>query len=322
MIGNDLVRARGLVKRFQTGRRLLGSGGRQVHAVSGVDLTIRAGEFFGLVGESGSGKSTTGRMLIRLLEPDEGSVEFEGTDILALPERELRKVRRHFQIIFQDPYAALNPRMTVRTLVEEPLKIHRIGSGRADRLDRAVELLARVGLDRTALDRYPHEFSGGQRQRIGIARAIACSPRFLVADEPVSALDTPVQAQIINLMLDLREQLGLAYLFIAHDLNLVRRVCDRVAVMYLGKIVEEGAGADLYRDPRHPYTRALLASTPRQEPGIPHPPAVNGEPPSPVSPPAGCRFHPRCPVAVEECSRTEPELIDIGGGRKVACHLE
>ena len=322
MIGDDLVRARGLVKRFRSGRRLFRSGGSQVHAVSGVDLTIRAGEFFGLVGESGSGKSTTGRMLIRLLEPDAGSVEFDGTDILALSERELRKVRRHFQIIFQDPYSALNPRMTVRTLVEEPLKIHGIGSGRADRLDRVMELLTRVGLDRTALDRYPHEFSGGQRQRIGIARAIACSPRFLVADEPVSALDTPVQAQIINLMLDLRDQLDLAYLFIAHDLNLVRRVCDRVAVMYLGKIVEEGGGVDLYRDPRHPYTRALLASTPRQEPGVPNAPAVTGEPPSPVSPPSGCRFHPRCPVAVAECSRVEPPLISIGGGRKVACHLE
>jgi oligopeptide/dipeptide ABC transporter ATP-binding protein len=211
--------------------------------------------------------------------------------------------------------------MLVGDIVGEGIQALGLGKGGAPRRARVAELLEQVGMSADAADRYPHEFSGGQRQRIGIARAIACSPRFLVADEPVSALDTPVQAQIINLMLDLREQLGLAYLFIAHDLNLVRRVCDRVAVMYLGKIVEEGRGADLYRDPRHPYTRALLASTPAQEPGPPPAPAVTGEPPSPVSPPKGCRFHPRCPDAVEECNQVEPPLISIGERRKVACHL-
>jgi oligopeptide/dipeptide ABC transporter ATP-binding protein len=316
-----LVEARGLVKSFQRRDGLLGPRGPAVRAVDGVDLTVGEGETLGLVGESGSGKSTTGRLLIRLLEPDAGTLRFEGTDLLALRPRELRRMRRRFQIVFQDPYGSLNPRMRVGSIVAEPLTIHGIGASRRERKEMAAKLLEDVGLDRSAMDKYPHAFSGGQRQRIGIARAIACSPRFLVADEPVSSLDPPVQAQIVNLMVELQERLGLAYLFIAHDLRLVEHISDRVAVMYLGKIVEEAPAGALYADPLHPYTKALLASTPKTTPGAPTPPAVAGETPSPANPPSGCRFHPRCPVAVDVCPRVEPALLPAGPGRKVACHL-
>lgn len=320
MSEKPLVEGRGLVKTFRTGGALFRSRSPVVHAVDGVDLEVREGETLGLVGESGSGKSTTGRMLIRLVEPDAGTIRFDGVDLLGLPPRELRRMRRHFQMIFQDPYGSLNPRMRVGSIVEEPLIIHKIGAGRAERRERVAGLLEQVGLDPGVADRYPHEFSGGQRQRVGIARAIACSARFIVADEPVSALDAPVQAQILNLMSDLQERLGLSYLFIAHDLRVVEHVSDRVAVMYLGRIVEEAAAPELYREPLHPYTRALLASTPADRPGTPTPPALAGEPPSPTSPPAGCRFHPRCAVAEPVCSRDDPELLAVGD-RKVACHL-
>ena len=316
-----LIEARGLVKSFATRSSFWGRGSQRVHAVDGVDITVNAGETVGLVGESGSGKSTTGRLLIRLIEPDAGSVRFDGTDLLALAPEPLRRMRRRFQIVFQDAQGALNPRMRAGTLVAEPLAIHGIGANRAERRERAAGLLAEVGLDRDALDKYPHEFSGGQRQRIGIARAIACEPEFVVADEPVSALDPSIQAQIVNLLAELQERRGLAYLFIAHDLRLVRHVARRVAVMYLGKIVEEAPAGDLYARPLHPYTKALLTAAPRRDPSAPQALVLPGEPPSPVSPPPGCRFHPRCPVAEAICSREEPRLLAIGQERRVACHL-
>ncbi len=318
---NLLVEARGVVKAFETRAAFLPGRRPVVRAVNGVDLSVHGGETVALVGESGSGKSTFGRLIIRLIEPDQGSIRFDGVDLIALGPRPLRKMRRHFQIVFQDPYGALNPRMKVGSIVGEPLTIHRIGASRAERRQRAAKLLEEVGLDRSAMDRYPHEFSGGQRQRIGIARAIACGPRFIVADEPVSALDPPVQAQIVNLLVELQERHGLAYLFIAHDLRLVEHIADRVAVMYLGKIVEEAPAPLLFREPLHPYTQALLASTPSLRPGRPVPPAVAGELPSPTLIPPGCPFHPRCPKAMPECSRIQPALQPAGEGRKVACHL-
>ncbi|MCP3978183.1 MAG: ABC transporter ATP-binding protein [bacterium] len=316
-----LVEVRGLRKAFASRGAFWGSAGPPVHAVAGVDLDIRPGETLGLVGESGSGKSTLGRMIIRLIEPDAGTIRFDGHDLLQQSSSELRRLRREFQIIFQDPYGSLNPRMRVGTTIGEPLTVHRLVSSRQERGEKVAELLEQVGLDPSVASRFPHEFSGGQRQRIGIARAIACSPRFIVADEPVSALDPPVQAQIINLMMDLQERLGLAYLFIAHDLRLVEHICDRVAVMYLGQIVEEGPAREVYDDPKHPYTRALLASTPTLDPGSEPAPALAGEPPSPTEPPPGCPFHPRCPVAEEECSRDAPRLIPVQGRHKVACRL-
>jgi len=320
--GSDpLVEASDLRKSFERREGLWRSASRSVRAVAGVDLQLARGETVGLVGESGCGKSTLGRLLIRLIEPDSGELRFDGVDLLALRSGDLRRMRRHFQIIFQDPYGSLNPRMRVGNAIGEPIAVHGLAAGAAERRERVAHLLGQVGLDPAAASKYPHEFSGGQRQRIGIARAIACSPRFVVADEPVTALDPPVQAQIVNLMLDLKEKLGLAYLFIAHDLRLVEQICDRVAVMYLGRIVEEAPAETLYGSPRHPYTRALLASTPSTRPGRPTPPALHGEPASSSSPPPGCPFHPRCPVAEPDCSRIEPRLMAVGQAHKVACHL-
>ncbi len=319
--GRTLLEARGLRKSFLRRTGFLGSRSRPLQAVAGVDLVVRESETVGLVGESGSGKSTLGRMLVRLIDPDSGELRFDGVDLLTLSPPGLRAMRRQFQIIFQDSYGSLNPRMRVESAVGEPLVIHKLVPDRAERRERVAQLLAQVGLDRSAMSRYPHEFSGGQRQRIGIARAIACSPRFIVADEPVSALDPPVQAQIMNLLLELQERMGLAYLLIAHDLRLVQHVADRVVVMYLGRIVEEAPAAELYGKPLHPYTQALLDSAPGMRPGEPTPSALLGETPSPLDPPSGCPFHPRCPVAESRCAREAPALLAPSPGRRVACHL-
>jgi len=314
-----LVEVTDLRKYFLVRSSLFARERAAVRAVDGVTFAIRRGETLGLVGESGCGKSTLGRCLLRLVEPTGGTVRFDGTDLRRLSPGELRRMRRHMQIIFQDPYGSLNPRMRVGEIVAEGIEIHGLARG-AEKRERVLEMLRLVGLREDALNRYPHEFSGGQRQRICIARALAVGPQFLVADEPVSALDVSVQAQVINLLQDLQESPKLTYLFIAHDLRVVEHVSDRVAVMYLGRIVEEAPAADLYRDALHPYTKALLASTPRMEPGRPTPPALAGEPPSPTSPPPGCRFHPRCPVAEAVCSRVDPPLALVAPGRKVACH--
>ena len=321
MSARPLVEARALRKSFQPRGGWFGAKRPAFHAVDRVDLDIHASEIVGLVGESGSGKSTLGRILIRLMDPDEGSLHFNGTDLLALKGEELRRLRREFQIVFQDPYGSLNPRMRIGDAIGEPLTIHKLVDGRRQRDERVAGLLTQVGLDPRMAARYPHEFSGGQRQRIGIARAIACGPKFIVADEPVSALDAPVQAQIVNLLVELQEQLELSYLFIAHDLQLVRHICQRVAVMYFGRVVEQAAAGELYRAPRHPYTRALLAATPTVRPGATRASLLAGEPPSQTAPPGGCPFHPRCPEAIAECRQREPALLQIGEDHRVACHL-
>ena len=315
-----LLEVRGLVKDYEVGGGLLGKK-EYVRAVRGVDLDVRRGETVGVVGESGCGKSTLGRSILRLIEPTDGTVRFEGVDLARLSASEMRRKRRFMQIIFQDPYSSLNPRMRVGAIVGEGLAIHRLAGGAARRR-RVVELLAQVGLHEDAYDRYPHEFSGGQRQRIGIARALAVEPSFIVADEPVSALDVSIQAQIVNLLQDLQQQMNLAYLFIAHDLRVVEHISQRVAFMYLGKIVEIAPSAEIYVAPRHPYTRALLSAVPMPTPhGKSRRIALGGDVPSPITPPAGCAFHPRCPHAVDACRAQEPMLVTGARDHAVACHV-
>jgi oligopeptide/dipeptide ABC transporter ATP-binding protein len=316
-----LVRVEGLTKHFPIVKGIVFSRvSGAVKAVDGVTFDIRNSETLGFVGESGCGKTTTGRMLIRLVEPSAGRVTFLGQDVLALEGEALRRLRREMQIIFQDPFGSLNPRMMVEEIIAEPLVIHGEGSS-AQRVQRVRELLDVVGLASYAATRYPHEFSGGQRQRIGIARALALKPKLLICDEPVSALDVSIRAQIINLMQDLQREFGLTYLFISHDLGVVKHIADRVAVMYLGKIVEIADKRQLYAQPKHPYTQALLSAIPVPKPGRRRQRTVlKGDVPSPINPPQGCRFHTRCPHVMDACRKVEPALIDVGD-QTVACHL-
>jgi oligopeptide transport system ATP-binding protein len=317
-----LIDVRNLYKYFPIHAGLFSRHVGDVKAVDGVDFSIEAGETLGLVGESGSGKTTVGRMLLHLLPATSGEILYDGADITKMNAAEIRRLRRKIQIIFQDPFASLNPRMTVGDIIGEPLRIHGIARGKAAR-DRVQELLSLVGLRPYSANRYPHEFSGGQRQRVGIARALAVDPTFIVCDEPVSALDVSIQAQVINLLEDLQAQLGLTYLFIAHDLSVVRHISTRVSVMYVGKIVELGSRDDLYARPLHPYTIALLSAIPIPDPGVERRRkriVLTGDIPSPVNPPSGCRFHTRCPVAFERCTTEVPAFHDYGNKHFAACH--
>lgn len=319
MAEQHVLEVRNLKKYFPITGGILSKTVGNVFAVDGVSFFLDKEETLGLVGESGCGKTTAGRVILRLIELTDGEIYFEGQDITRLPKAEMRDLRRHMQIIFQDPYASLNPRMTVGNILGEPLRIHKVAKGQALE-DRVAELLEKVGLHPDHRRRYPHEFSGGQRQRIGIARALALNPKLIVADEPVSALDVSIQAQVINLLDDLKREYGLSYLFIAHDLSVVEYMSDRVAVMYLGKLVELAAADELYRNPKHPYTQALLSAVP-----IPNPRSekkrqiLEGDVPSPINPPKGCHFHTRCRYRVDDCSQFEPAFSDTGNGHYVAC---
>jgi len=321
--GDNILEVRNLVKHFPITKGFIVQ--RQVGAVKAVDgvtFSIRRGETLGLVGESGCGKTTTGRVILRLMEPTSGEAIFEGRNIFKLSKEDLRKMRRDMQIIFQDPYSSLNPRMTVGDIIGEPLEIHNLARGK-EKLRRVQELLEVVGLSPYHVNRYPHEFSGGQRQRIGIARALAVNPKLIICDEPVSALDVSIQAQVLNLLQELQKEFGLTYLFIAHDLSVVKHISDRIAVMYLGKIAEVAEADEMFENPQHPYTEALLSAVPIPDPGMRRERIIlPGDVPSPVNPPQGCRFHTRCLYARESCSVNEQVLIDYwGNGHEVACEV-
>jgi oligopeptide transport system ATP-binding protein len=311
---HELVKIKNLVKYFP-----VDNSDDVVKAVDGVSFDILAGETLGLVGESGCGKSTVGRCVLRLIEPTSGEVWFDNKDVLALTKNELRPLRREMQIIFQDPYASLNPRLSILSIISEPLVIHKIGN-KSEQKDRVAELLKKVGLDPDYMYRYPHEFSGGQRQRLGVARALALNPKLIIADEPVSALDVSVQAQVVNLLQDLQQEFGLTYLFISHGLAVVEHISTRVAVMYLGKIVEIATAQELYENPQHPYTKALLSAIPIPNPKIKRDRIIlKGDVPTPINPPSGCRFRTRCPIASEECAKIEPPMLEVSSGHFAAC---
>lgn len=320
MSGQPFIQIKDLSKSFPIKGGLFSREVASVKAVQGVSLDIKQGETLGLVGESGCGKSTLGRCVIRLIEPTSGQILLDGKDVTKASGEDLRALRRQMQIIFQDPYASLNPRMTVGSIISEPLEIHHLFSSKQDRLDRVKQLIELVGLRPEHINRYPHEFSGGQRQRIGIARALAVEPKFIVCDEPVSALDVSIQAQVINLLMDLQQRLGLTYLFIAHDLKVVEHISNRVAVMYLGKVVEIAEAEELYRHPTHPYSKALLSAIPAPDPRRKEQRIIlTGDVPSPIRPPSGCHFHPRCPEVIADCKAICPQLKTTRPAHETAC---
>ncbi|APJ05010.1 ABC transporter ATP-binding protein [Silvanigrella aquatica] len=321
----DILRVQNLVKYFPITGGILGKQIAKVHAVDDVTFSVKKGKTLGLVGESGCGKSTLGRTILRLIEPTSGNIFFDGKDITNISQKQLRPLRKEIQIVFQDPFASLNPRMSIREILSEPFEIHNLFPDKQERIHKVLSLLKEVGLSPEAIDRYPHEFSGGQRQRIGIARALSLNPKIIICDEPVSALDVSIQSQILNLMMDLRDKYHLSYIFIAHDLSVIEHISDEVAVMYLGKIVEYTSSENLYKHPIHPYTKALISSIPRhnvvekREHQV-----IQGDLPSPIDPPSGCRFHTRCPFAKEICSKQIPELKNLGSeinSHLVACHF-